>query len=64
MKTQASVEEAKKVGTEMMAKGINTLTAEEVLAANQGPPQAPLRGVPGFLSAFAKEVRRDIGIGK
>lgn len=58
------MEEAKKAGTEMMEKGINTLTAEEVMAANQGPPQAPLRGVPGFLSAFVKEVRRDMGIGK
>lgn len=28
-------------------------------AAGSGPPQKPLTGIPGFFSAFAKEVRKD-----
>ena len=28
-------------------------------AVGSGPPQKPLTGIPGFFSAFAKEVRKD-----
>lgn len=69
MRTQSNLDEAKKAGTEYMSKSIEQLekmTAEEIAAANAaaGPPQPPLRGVPGFLSAFGKEVRKDVGMGK
>ena len=29
---------------------------------NKGPPIPPLRGFSGFLAAFAKEVRQDLGL--
>lgn len=29
-----------------------------------GRPQPPLQGVAGFFSAFAKEVKKDLGLGK
>lgn len=69
MRTQTNLDEAKKASAEYMSKSIEQLekmTVEEIAAANAaaGPPQAPMRGVPGFLTAFAKEVRKDIGIGK
>jgi hypothetical protein len=65
VRTQASVEEAKKAGTEIMAKGIESLTAEEMIAVNnKGPPRPPQRGVPGFFIAFGKEIRKDMGMGK
>ena len=65
VRTQASVEEAKKAGTEIMAKGIESLSAEEMIAMNnRGPPRPPLRGVPGFFVSFAKEIRKDMGMGK
>lgn len=31
--------------------------------ARQGPPQPPPRGLPGFVSAFVKEIRKDLGMG-
>lgn len=33
-------------------------------AARYGPPQPPLRGVPGFFVAFFKEIGRDLGMVK
>ena len=60
VRTQASVDEAKKAGTEYMSQGIENMTAEQMAA--KGPPQPPLRGFPGFLSAFGKEVGKDLGM--
>ena len=34
-------------------------TQEISFAAGGGPPKKPLTGIPGFFSAFAKEVRKD-----
>lgn len=45
-------------------------TAEQLSKLNQagsqaaGPPVPPLTGFPGFVSAFFKEVRKDLGMGK
>ena len=35
-------------------------TAASSGGAASGPPKPPLTGIPGFFSAFAKEVRKDI----
>lgn len=34
------------------------------VASTKGPPSPPDRGLSGFLSAFIKEVNKDLGIGK
>jgi hypothetical protein len=65
VRTQSQVEEAKKMGTEYMSTTIEQfekMTVEE--AAKAGPPPPPLRGMPGFFSAFGKEVRKDLGMGQ
>lgn len=64
VRTQSQVDGAKKMGTEYMTQTVEQfekMSVEE--AAKAGPPPPPLRGVPGFFSAFSKEVRKDLGAG-
>ena len=67
LKTHTTVQEVKQKGTQQMEATMEELakvTAENGASAAgsgaKGPPQPPLRGIPGFFSAFAKEVRKDI----
>mmetsp|Transcript_22935 Transcript_22935/g.32821 ORF Transcript_22935/g.32821 Transcript_22935/m.32821 type:complete len:102 (-) Transcript_22935:146-451(-) len=69
VKTQSSIEELKKTGTGVMEEGIEhiaKMSTETGAAGNTAsksqPPQPPLRGVPGFFSAFGKEIRKDLGM--
>jgi hypothetical protein len=68
VRTQAKIEEAQKAGATILNKGMETLNKEDVIAKastqHGGPPLPPLRGIPGFLSAFVKEIRNDLGMHK
>ena len=46
------------VGQQVRASSTSTKAANA-----SGPPQPPLTGFPGFLSAFVKEIRKDLGMG-
>mmetsp|Transcript_25500 Transcript_25500/g.36552 ORF Transcript_25500/g.36552 Transcript_25500/m.36552 type:complete len:120 (+) Transcript_25500:306-665(+) len=73
LKTHIHIQDAKKVGTETLESHLDQLhkatqqaTAQYSTSAfppkNKGPPIPPLRGFSGFLAAFAKEVRQDLGL--
>jgi len=71
VRTNQQYQEFNKHGTEKIAKTIEELakSQEGTSAAASGaasslqPPQRPLRGIPGFFLAFAKEVRKDLAGG-
>jgi hypothetical protein len=72
VRTDASLKEAHKTGSETLnsafeqfaggqqVSGTSTAAASSGL---KGPPQKPLTGFPGFVSAFFKEIRKDLGMG-
>jgi hypothetical protein len=68
LRTHSKIEEVQKTGTTIVNKGFETLNVEDMVgkagAEHGGHPLPPLRGLPGFLSAFVKEVRHDLGIRK
>ena len=65
VRTDATIRDVHKTGTETLNQ-----TLEETLAAAAtqqakagaaaGPPPKPLTGFPGFVSAFFKEIRKDL----
>lgn len=64
VRTDASLRDAHKVSTETLnqtfeqaIRGEASSTAGKNMA---GPPPKPLRGFPGFVSAFFKEIRKDL----
>lgn len=64
LKTHVTVEEAKAKGAQHMEstmEELSKITADTytTTSTQTGPPQPPLRGIPGFFAAFAKEVRKD-----
>jgi hypothetical protein len=66
VRTDASIKEMHKTGSDSLNKTFDEFTGEQIrnAASKAGPPQPPLRGFPGFVSAFFKEIRSDLGIGK
>lgn len=65
LRTHTSIEEMKGKGTEHLNATLDELSkaAVEQTASSGGPPKPPLRGIPGFFSAFGKEIRKDLGFG-
>jgi hypothetical protein len=73
VRTNQQYQELNKHGTEKVAKTLEELAKTQAAeggaataASKPGPlqaPQRPLRGIPGFILAFAKEVRKDLGGG-
>ena len=66
VRTDSSIREAQKRGSEQISKTVNefsTSAAEGATASMAGPPKPPLRGFPGFVSCFFKEIRKDLGMG-
>lgn len=68
LRTHLNIEKVTKTGTEYMNQGIDEVTKlateaakEAAAAATAGPPQPPLRGIPGFFRAMGKEIRNDFG---
>lgn len=71
VRSEVKMQELHKTGTEsfakafeelnkMQARGTATVAASSV--QNSGPPVPPRRGVGGFIEAFLKEIRSDLGI--
>ena len=73
VRTNKQYQELNKHGTEQFAKTLDEIAKSQAgnAAASRAegaggalqPPQRPLRGIPGFFLAFAKEVRKDLGGG-
>jgi hypothetical protein len=70
LRTDQSLKEVNKMTSEQINKTVEEVSktvgvtgASEAASVGVGPPKPPLRGVPGFFSAFFKEIRRDIGTG-
>mmetsp|Transcript_32246 Transcript_32246/g.48639 ORF Transcript_32246/g.48639 Transcript_32246/m.48639 type:complete len:98 (-) Transcript_32246:249-542(-) len=62
VRTQSTVEEASKKGNEYLNQATEEAlkaTSTTTTATAKGPPQPPLRGVPGFFVAMGKEIRKD-----
>lgn len=71
VKTDSSIKEMHKTGTDNVSKAFEDIAGQQIrtsstqAASATGPPQPPLRGFPGFVSAFIKELRSDIsGVAK
>lgn len=62
IRMDASIKEAQEKGTKQFSTILEETVAKDLSKDKTGPPKPPLRGVPGFLSAFVKEVRKDLGI--
>lgn len=67
-KLNTTLDEVHKAATEAAYKSEST-TARGAGSSGGGSkhrsiPQPPLRGFAGFISAFGKEIRKDLGMGK
>jgi len=62
VRTDASLREVHKAGTETLEQTLEQAVRSSAnnATAAAGPPVPPLRGVPGFASAFFKEIRKDL----
>jgi hypothetical protein len=71
LRTDQSLKEVNKMTSEQINKTVEEISktagvtgaAEAAAPVGAGPPRPPMRGVPGFFSAFFKEIRKDIGTG-
>lgn len=62
VRTDASLRDVQKKGVETLEQTIRSASTEAGGAVG-GPPKPPLRGFPGFVSCFFKEIRKDLGLG-
>ena len=71
VRTDQQLKDVQKMGSEQINKTVEELSksASSAAAADAagggggGPPRPPLRGFPGFVSCFFKEIRKDMGMG-
>mmetsp|Transcript_13194 Transcript_13194/g.28969 ORF Transcript_13194/g.28969 Transcript_13194/m.28969 type:complete len:101 (-) Transcript_13194:1836-2138(-) len=68
VKSDHHMRQFQKTGEEAVNKTLDELNKNGVSGAAasgfSGPPQPPLTGVPGFVSAFFKEIGKDLGLRK
>ncbi|KAL7581779.1 hypothetical protein ACA910_022312 [Epithemia clementina (nom. ined.)] len=65
VRTDHHMRQFQKTGQEHLEKTVEQFTKQEQAGSQMaGPPIPPLRGFPGFVSAFFKEVKKDLGLGK
>jgi hypothetical protein len=69
LKTHTTLEELTNKGNQHLESTLNEIhkvASDTTTSTAAGRPQPPLRGVSGFIAAFAKELRHDIttAIGK
>lgn len=75
VRTDQTLKELKKTGSEHINTAFEEAVKQQVRHASSssatsagtattagGPPTPPLRGIPGFMSAFFKEIRKDLGV--
>jgi len=60
----SKIDELHKAATEAAYSTISEATSAKTAYHTSKPPVPPKGGFPGFISAFGKEVRKDIGLGK
>ena len=67
VRTNQQYQDLNKTGADAIAKTVADIAKSQgqTAASAEGggalqPPQRPLRGIPGFFLAFAKEVRKDL----
>jgi hypothetical protein len=62
--TDATLKDVQKASADKLKTAFEDIAGEQPTSAvKSGPPVKPLSGFPGFVSAFIKEVRKDIGSG-
>jgi hypothetical protein len=69
VRTNKNLQDIERAGTEHLNKAFESLTAAEQQQIRNstslaGPPIPPLSGFRGFVAAFFKEIRKDVGLGK
>ena len=69
IRTDQTLNEMKKNGTDQLNSAFEEVAKQQVRNASSkttaaGPPTPPMRGFSGFASAFFKEIRKDLGLGK
>ncbi len=63
VRTDSALKDLHKDGAQKFDTVIRTVVTEATKPTiSSGPPKPPLRGFPGFVSAFFKEIRRDLGM--
>jgi hypothetical protein len=68
VRSDSKIQEFHKTGTETFNKAFEELSKQQAsgtstvttTTARAGPPTPPKTGFPGFVSAFAKEIRSDV----
>ena len=68
VRTSRQYEEIAKQGTDKLNETLESFARQKTIAGDparfasslSGPPPPPLSGIPGFASAFIKEIRKDI----
>ena len=62
--TDATLKDVQKASTEKLKAAFEDIAGEQQTnVMKAGPPIKPLSGFPGFVAAFIKEVRKDLGGG-
>lgn len=70
VRTDATIKDVQKASTEKLNTAFEEIAKQQVSGSATvaggapRPPQKPLTGFPGFLSAFVKEIRKDLGMGR
>ena len=68
VRTDAQLKQMQQKGSEHINKAVEDLAKSATNTvgggASAGPPKPPLRGFPGFVSCFFKEIRKDLGMGR
>lgn len=69
LRTDANIREVSKMSNEAMDQFVQNATQAAGSSSSASstrtiltPPKPPLRGFPGFMAAFAKEIQKDLGI--
>ena len=62
VRTNKSLQDLHQTSTDTFNAALNDLAAKRQVGGKQGPPLPPSRGVSGFVSAFWKEVKSDLGM--
>ena len=63
VRTDATLRDVHKTGTETLQQTLDEAvrqSSSSSTTAAQGPPIPPLKGFAGFVSAFSKEIRKDV----
>lgn len=71
VRTDATLKDVHKASTEKFSTAFEEIAGQQARGSSTvsggaaaGPPHKPLTGFAGFASAFIKEIRKDLGIGR